>query len=371
VVATVNVLLWLLLRQWRPWPGLTAAVRTPWPAVVAAIVLALPWLALGRYPLPPPAGTMRIAAVQGNIPQIRVPQPGQLEAAREVYLSLTRQIVADERPELVIWPETALPVPLLLDETTSQELRALLLATRTPMVVGSLDYRAPPAPAAPGDYLSFNSAMHLVPTPEVRVVDVYDKMHPVPFGEYVPFERTIPALSGIFGMGRGLTAGRRFCVFGVRPDVRLGPLICFEDVFPEIARGMVLRGANVLLTITNDAWYWETSGSRQHTLNSVLRAVETCRPLLRSGNNSDTCLVLPDGRIVDPLVDPATGSPFTRRAGLFQVPVYDALPITFYTRHGNLFAVLCSLVGALAAGWCLLRHLGRRQRLSRAIQPDR
>jgi apolipoprotein N-acyltransferase len=238
------------------------------------------------------------------------------------------------------------------------------------MVVGTLDYRAPHANAQPRDYLSFNAAMHIVPTPQVQVVEVYDKMHPVPFGEYVPFERTFPVLSNLFGMGRGLTAGRRYSTFSVRPDVRLGPLICFEDVFPEQARGMVLRGANVLLTITNDAWYWETSGSRQHLLNSVLRAVETCRPLVRSGNNSDTCLVLPDGRIVDPLRDPATGSPFARRAGVFTVPVYDRLPTTFYTLYGNLFAVLCAIAAALAAGWCLLRVLRRRQRLARAIQPD-
>ncbi len=172
-------------------------------------------------------------------------------------------------------------------------------------------------------------------------------------------------------MGRGLTRGREHTVFPFGEHARIGMNICYEDVFPEISRAAVLRGANVLMTITNDAWYWETAGSRQHTINAVFRAVETMRPFFRSGNNSDTCLVMPDGTIRDRVVDPATGNPFVRRAAVIEVPVYADPPITFYTRYGNLFAILCFLGMLGIASWCGYRSLHRRQRLRQLVDSTR
>jgi apolipoprotein N-acyltransferase len=104
-------------------------------------------------------------------------------------------------------------------------------------------------------------------------------------------------------------------------------------------------------------------------LHAVFRAVENRRPLLRSGNNSDTCLILPDGRITGILVDPVTGSRFVRGTNVYDLPVWDDLPTTFYTSYGDVFAVICFVVFIvqmlLLAGWWLCR----KQLLWRCVSP--
>lgn len=105
------------------------------------------------------------------------------------------------------------------------------------------------------------------------------------------------------------------------------------------------------MTLTNDAWYAESAGPRQHLLHAVFRAVENGRPLFRSGNNSDTCLILPTGEITGLLCDPTTGSRFTRGWRIYEIPVWDNLGNTFYSLHGDVFARGCALVSlAMLAG---------------------
>jgi apolipoprotein N-acyltransferase len=202
---------------------------------------------------------------------------------------------------------------------------------------------------------------------ETKVLDHYDKIHRVPFGEYVPFSRYLPWLVKWIGMGRDLTPGTEHTVFDLPKGVRAGVNICFEDAFAGISRAFVQRGANVLVTITNDAWYAESSGSRQHLLQAVFRAAETRRPLLRSGNNSDTCLIMPDGSITNLLCNPDTGNPFYRGAGVYDVPVWADPPTTFYTRHGDLFAILCVLAAVGLVGGLL----GRAYRARLALRVAR
>jgi apolipoprotein N-acyltransferase len=186
----------------------------------------------------------------------------------------------------------------------------------------------------------------------------------VPFGEFTPFERLFPWLTDIIGMGRSLTAGREFTVFELPRGARAGVNICYEDIFPEISRQFVRRGANVLMTLTNDAWYAESAGSRQHLIHAVFRATENRRPLLRAGNNSDTCLILPDGRIVGLLYDLDTGSRFVRAARCYDVPVWQKQELTFYTRYGDVFAYGCAL--AMLLTWVFLAQrclIEKRRRL--------
>jgi apolipoprotein N-acyltransferase len=123
----------------------------------------------------------------------------------------------------------------------------------------------------------------------------------------------------------------------------------------------------VLITITNDAWYAHSAGSRQHLIHAVFRAAENRRPLLRVGNNSDTCLITPDGRITGELRDPVTGNRFVRGARVYRVPVWKNPPMTFYSRHGDLFAGGCLV---LTAAWTLawaVRDILRRLDRIRAI----
>ena len=313
--------------------------------------------------------TLKIAAIQGNIPQIRQWNPEQLNLALSVYTHLTKRIVADSKPDLVVWPETAVPASLTHNEQCAVELQRLFKETKTPLVAGSITYRFPYHLHQPQDLpRTYNSA--LLFDESGQVIDHYDKIHLVPFGEYVPFEKYLPWLVEWIGMGRSLTAGKEYTVIPFSNTVRIGINICYEDIFPAISSRMVRAGANLLLVITNDAWFGETSGSRQHLAHTVFRAVENSRPVLRNGNNSDTCLILPDGRTVDILYNPGNGNRFVRTAGDYEVPIVLDPPLTVYSRYGDWFATMCFVVTLVFATWCFYRLLSRKQRLYTLIRQD-
>jgi apolipoprotein N-acyltransferase len=309
---------------------------------------------------------LRIAGVQGCIEQCREYTEEEFYHALDVYTELTRQAWTGTAPDLIVWPETAVPAPVYYGPY-ARALRELFREVRTPMLIGAIDSR--PEPGAPADapYALFNSA--LLHDADGSLTQRYDKVHIVPFGEFVPFERYWPRLTEWIGMGRSLTAGAAYTVLDLPGDVGAGVNICYEDVFPGISRRFTLNGADLLVTLANDAWYAESSGSRQHLVHAVFRAAENRRPLFRSGNNSDTCLIWPDGRVTGLLRDPVTGNPFVRGTRTYTVPVWDRLPVTFYTRYGDVFAVACSLtvLGLLARS--LARELTRRRRLRHLLNP--
>lgn len=337
----------------------------PWYVLTAAVpLLPLYWLA-AQPEIAAPAGVpeLQVVAVQGNIPQCRFWSEIEYEQAVRVYSRLTRAACAEEpRPDLVVWPESA--VPASLDYLPYRlQLQPLLRDIRTPLLAGAINYRQ--NPDNPDEPLLFNSVFLFEETLQIR--DYYDKVHRVPFGEYVPGGRYFPWLAEWIGMGRDLTPGTAFSLIRLPKGGKAGVNICFEDVFPEISRAFVRNGANLLMTVTNDSWYNESAGSRQHLANMVFRAVECRRPFLRSGNNSDTCLVTPRGRILDLLADPADGNPFYAGSRLYTLPVYDGWGDTFYTRYGNLFAWLCALASAAGLGGLLIRQFGRQLQAHQAI----
>lgn len=370
LIVAVNVALALTLAGW--WRHFSQGRHRPFPA---ALALAALLLAVARVPglrtplLGAPDRVLRVLAVQGDIPQIRQWTQEEMDMAVEVYDRLTRQGVAASRPDLVVWPETAIPASLRWDQQYSDMMRSLLAEIRTPCLIGTIDHRETRRRVVTDDGIvdetdtrSFNSAFLL--DAEGHLLDWYDKVHLVPFGEYTPFERLWPWLTTLIGMGRSLTAGSEHTVLRLPKDVPAGVNICYEDAFPRLSREFVRRGATVLATLTNDAWYAESAGARQHLTHAVFRAVENRRPLLRSGNNSDTCLILPDGRLVGLLRDPLTGRAFVRGSRVYEVPVWDNLGHTFYTLHGDVFAHACAAFAALTAltlGGAAFRDRARRR----------
>ena len=380
IIVAVNIALFLLLshtltltlnRNRNPIPAVFAAwkalpprERVPWPLLVSLILLVLAYLLPPKLTMPPQDRVIRMAAIQGNIPQIRIFRPEELDLAIEVYVGHTLEVVEDEQPEIVIWPETAIPDSLTASPDLITLMEKVFAKTKTPMIVGTIEYRR--SPLNPKQVWTYNSAVLFDSQGQRR--EHYDKIKIVPFGEFTPFEKLWPEwLRKKLYMGRSLKAGREHTLFEFK-GARIGMNICYEDIFPEISRAATRRGANVLMTITNDAWYCETAGSRQHLSHAVLRAVENFRPMLRNGNNSDTCLILPDGRVSGLLRDPQTGSPFFRGCRVYSVPVWNKLPLTFYTRHGDVFAHLTVVAAALAMIWCLYRHFSRRKRLFDKVQ---
>ena len=355
------------LRRRAAGPG-QAAVH--WPLMVLALLF-LGVFFLGKWTpgLGSPDTVLRVTAVQGCLPLSRSWTQKQLDDALAAYAGLSRAAVAGpDKPQLIVWPETAVPAPARWDPQYAAELRKLMPELGIPLLVGTLELLPRTGPdGKPVEPFMFNSA--LLFTADGRVAGSYSKIHRVPFGEYVPFSHYLPWLVEWIGMGRDLTAGREYTIFRLPDQVRAGLMICYEDAFGNLARQFTCRGAEMLITLTNDAWYAESAGARQHLLHAVFRAVENRRPLLRSGNNSDTCLILPDGRITNLILDPDTGNRFVRGATLYEIPIWRNAPVTFYARYGDWFAGACAALGAAAALVLWGRDVRRRLRRLDAIAP--
>jgi apolipoprotein N-acyltransferase len=182
-------------------------------------------------------------------------------------------------------------------------------------------------------------------------VQVYRKIHLVPFGEYVPGRHTVPLLAQIVGdqVPGDFKEGKEYTVFTLtNNEIHVAPLICFEDTIGELTRQFVLPnetspGANLLVDVTNDGWFQRSAGSHQHLANAIFRCVETHRPMIRAANTGVTCFINQFGRITQMLRD-ETGSTFTEGvlAGEIKVPTEQEL--TFYARHGELFAKACTAI---------------------------
>ena len=344
LVVFVNVAVWQAWRR-RCWPeGRTGAQSSAgcWrPAAAAGLVLALVVgygavrraaveRALARGPV------VRVALVQGNIPQSQKWDVGFLKSIMQRYEALTRQ-AALAGAQLIVWPETA--VPALANTPEFQAwLGHLSLEVKVPLLVG--------APWGAGESASrlMNSA--LLVTPDGRLADRYDKMHLVPFGEFIPGEAWWPGLGRVrdwLPIGE-FTPGTRAAVFDVptAPSLSLSTLICFEDLFPAISRTMVRHGARLLVTITNDAWFGRTAAPIQHAQASTLRAIESRVWMLRAANTGFSCAIDPTGRITaqQPLWVP----------GVVVAPITlgPAGP-TLYTRLGDWWLLLCAALLTLLA----------------------
>jgi len=335
--------------------------RLPRPVnLLVALGLVVAVLAVGlrladRAVIRPASGktiTLTAAVLQGNISQRRNADERRSQEALDKYLALTDQ-AAVVRPDLIVWPETAIPDPYWAVGPVSGRYREgvtrRLQQYRIPMLIGTIDF-APPAVL--GQRMDIvNSA--LLFDVSGRVAGKYSKMHIVPFGEFIPFRAWLPGpVIRMLDMGRDLSRGRSCQPLELHSGVWGGINICFEDVFDYIARREAQLGANLLLVITNDAWYPTSSEPEQHLANSVFRAIETRLPMMRCGNNSASCVIRPDGVIAETVFQTPSGKPDYRRhgegIGLFTVTVPVDPPMTFFTRFGNLFVLACGLIVALA-----------------------
>ena len=294
--------------------------------------------------------SLRVAGVQGNVPVYDYWDPKCEGRIMEGYLRQTRQALAAD-PDLVVWPEAATPRPLLMDEIIYAQVKGLASGTDADFLIGSVHYEQNPR----GDY---NSAILL--SDHAARAQIYNKIHLVPFGEFVPFRRLFPPLSWIVGsrVPYDFDPGKGPALLELSSKgIQAGPLICFEDTVGDLTRRFALLGAQLLVTVTNDGWFEHSIATRQHLANAQLRTVETGLPLLRVADTGVTCLVDRFGRITDTLHDPEGG---TFVEGILQATVSVPLhPVTtFYTRHGELFAQACLAVtlAAASAGFFLRRR---------------
>ncbi|WP_419787960.1 apolipoprotein N-acyltransferase [Pseudodesulfovibrio sp.] len=265
------------------------------PALILSIGMAMVVLGFGYFHLqsiPEEKGDFGVSIAQGNVDQAEKWVPAFQAKTVEKYSKLTLKAVKEFHPELVVWPETAMPFYLQDNTPFRTALEILARDTGTHLIMGAPAYRV--INLKNKDYVLLNRAWLMDETG--RLNQSYDKEHLVPFGEYMPLKKFIPfdqlvQAVGIFVPG---TENKPLIVKGVS----LGMLICYEAIFPELAQQQVERGANALINISNDAWFGDTSAPRQHLDLTAMRAVEQGRWLVRSTNTGISAFIDPAGRVV-------------------------------------------------------------------------
>jgi len=280
----------------------------------------------------PPAGTLRVAIAQGDIEQDHKWDPAYQQETMTRYRSLTAS-AAEQRPELVVWPETATPFFFQQPGILRDGVLEIAATNRVYLLFGSPAFRQ----SRSGVIEELNRA-YLV-SPDGWEVASYDKMQLVPFGEYVPYARVLFFVNRIVEAVGTIVPGLTPSVFRL-PTARFGVLICYEDVFPALTRRFIAGGADFLVNITNDAWYGSTSAPHQHLAQATFRAIENRVPLVRAANTGISAVIDPDGRIRwrGPLFET-----------LFHVDEIAWPGVrTLYTRFGDVFAWACALVAAVA-----------------------
>jgi apolipoprotein N-acyltransferase len=317
--------------------------------MMAALFLILAALIYGNYIINAPVTErqIKLGVVQGNIPQTSKWDGEHNDFIINEYSDLTEQC-AEGKPGLIIWPETA--YPYLIDiNNRATEIETLTSLIDIPILAGVV-YRE--------DNKYYNSAV-LFEKERIDEATRYDKKHLVPFGEYIPFEKLIAFLRAVIDKPIGDYAkGDEYVLFRFRnPSSRIeedgtitritgfykfSVLICFEDIFAYISRDCVNKGADFLVNMTNDAWFGKTDEARQHLQASVFRAVENHVPVIRAANTGISCFIDPVGRITSRIEE--NGQDIMVKGYLIDHVNVQGGRKTFYTRYGDIFVYLCGII---------------------------
>jgi len=307
--------------------------------------------------VPSAAKPLRVTAVQSNVPQNQKFDPQFTRRIFDQFRRLSEiALRSNPPPELLVWPESSMPGPVLVDQESYKFVMDLAADADADFLLGTID--------EDGGHV-YNAAILLSEGGER--VQIYRKVHLVPFGEFVPGRHTVPLLARIVGdqVPGDFKAGKEHTVFTLtNGDVQVAPLICFEDTIGELARQFVVPtetspGANLLVDVTNDGWFQHSAGSPQHLANAIFRCIETRRPMLRAANTGVTCFINQFGRVTQELRD-ETGSTFTEGVLSGDIKVPSEHELTFYARHGELFAKVCGVITLIAI---VLTSLTRWRRL--------
>ena len=332
--------------------GLVAPLRPAGRVVLgacAALLFAVPWI-YGRIvtdrSIRSPAAVVKVGLVQNNL-GLEKWQPGGLERSLRSLEALSK-LAAVEEPELIVWPETAVPCRLSRRGDCRRRVQSIVDEVRIPVLTGAPG-RGPQGEAQNSAYLFSGEGG--------SELQSYAKMHLVPFGERTPFRDRIPLLKEIDWTAlTGDLAPAEFAPGTERtlfehPKGPFAALICFESVFPDFVRQSVGEGARFLVNITNDSWFGHTAGPFQHAQLAVLRAVENRIGIARCATSGVSLFIDPFGR-----TSQATDI-FTATYSVGSIPlVHGDGSGTFYARHGDLFAQMTLVVSILLLVGVVLRR---------------
>ncbi|MFO1518937.1 MAG: apolipoprotein N-acyltransferase [bacterium] len=276
------------------------------------------------------APKLKIGLIQADIPQGEKWLSGKADAIVRLFQSMTHQAIA-RGADLVIWPEASFPYDM--DLSKPEHVRAVGIYPKE-LIAGAVTFdsgqKEEGASSLNASFPILNSAFLVKAGGEL--VSAYHKQHLVPYGEYIPLKTILPFLKKLTAQVGEFQTGSKFTLLSY--DVyKAGALICYEDIFPNIARFHTKNGANLLVNLTNDAWYGDTSALPQHLSFSPFRAVENRRSLVRATNNGMTAMVGPTGKIEKLF------PPFERGILLGEVSLMSSM--SFYARFGDVFAYVC------------------------------
>jgi apolipoprotein N-acyltransferase len=356
-VALAELYLWLmpLFRGFRP-------ARLPWELVTtAAMLVGLSWAystsLIAREGIESSKATLQVGVVQPNIDQAVKWDQGFRDETIRRYDRLTESF--GYGADLIVWPEAA--TPFIYEREPVYQLQLVAMANRAgaPLLFGS------PAVRFDADRKPFllNSAYLL--SPDGQLLGRYDKQHLVPFGEYIPLKSSLlffleKMVEGIGDFQAGL--GPTILSFQLKESngadparrVKFGVVICYEVIFPDLVRRVAASGAEFLVTITNDAWFGDSSAPAQHFSMVVFRSVENHLAFARAANTGISGFIDPFGRII-------AASPIFMQTAL-QGEIAVRQTQTFYSRHGDVFAYGCMLISLL---FCLYGIFG-----TKGAEPD-
>ena len=326
VLVCVNVALFHLLFSDVSWRKRAVSAE-----VIATVVMLASLLVYGQMRLEwidaqcASAPKVHVGLAQGNIEQDRKwKKEYQLETL-DIYEALTGE-AAQRGATLVVWPETAAPFYFGRDKMLTDRIRSMARRYNTHLLFG--------APAinwdSRGRVRLFNRALLLDTSGET--LNVYNKSHLVPYGEYVPLKEWFSFLGKLVEQVGDFSSGEPGGILSYG-DIRLGPLVCFESIFPYLARKARLNGAQILVNITNDAWFGRSSAPYQHFSMLSFRSVETRTFSIRAANTGISGVIHASGKIL-------------MKTPLFEKTAIDAdVPLlnldTIYARYGDIFTFCC------------------------------
>ncbi|MBN4054455.1 apolipoprotein N-acyltransferase [Nitrospira defluvii] len=322
--------------------GLFLMVRSIWKKksiVGSSLILSTSAVILtvfyGMMRLSEPMGgdqSLLVAVVQGNIPQNQKWDSDFKAQTVEKYKRLSLTVLhTDEglRPDLVIWPEAALPFIFNSEAKDQKELLDLVMEEQFDLLVGAPTIQNDGS----GKLALFNSAYLISQNEGIGMR--YDKMHLVPFGEYIPFPRLLFFLNKLVVGLSDFNPGTQATLMKVG-ETMIGTVICYEVIFPELVRRFVHQGAALMTTITNDAWFGRSSAAAQHFSMVTFRAIENRVSFARAANSGISGFIDPYGRILHQT------SLFVETTAQERLRLRDQE--TFYTQYGDPFAAVCGIV---------------------------
>ncbi len=325
LVLLVNASIWIVIRTVID----RESFKWKLPVICTASVLAAVWYGHNRLAAFPPykadKGSVAVGMLQGNIPQEIKWERAARRLTFSTYENLAQQAVK-EGARLLIWPETSVPVLLGGPDLEWRQVTEISQAVGVPMLVG-----APSLKIEGGKQHFYNSAF-LVERGMLRYR--YDKIHLVPFGEYMPLTWLLPLGTGLAAREEDYSPGHEMTVMSAEGCPPFSVLICYEAIFPELARTALKNGAKLLVNITNDGWFGETAAPYQHLVMAGMRSVENRIWLVRAANTGITTAFDPAGRMMGSL-------PLSKSGILVARIPADPRVGTFYTRFGDVFAWCC------------------------------